>query len=116
MHMWRTEGLRGLFKGNGANCARIIPNSAMKFFAYEHVSSMFAGKDGQMTPLTRLYAGAGAGILAMSATYPLDMVRGRLTVQEGTGMYNGMWHATQTIIREVTALWRWRLSNMHLSE
>jgi hypothetical protein len=28
-------------------------------------------------------AGAGAGIVGMSATYPLDMVRGRLTVQVG---------------------------------
>ena len=28
-----------------------------------------------MTPLLRLTAGAGAGIVAMSATYPLDMVR-----------------------------------------
>ena len=34
-----------------------------------------------MTPTLRLAAGAGAGIIAMSATYPLDMVRGRLTIQ-----------------------------------
>ena len=34
-----------------------------------------------MTPVLRLGAGAVAGIIAMSATYPLDMVRGRLTVQ-----------------------------------
>ena len=32
------------------------------------------GGDGQMTPLLRLAAGAGAGIVGMSATYPLDMV------------------------------------------
>lgn len=57
--------------------------------------------DGQMTPLTRLTAGAGAGIIAMSATYPMDMVRGRLTVQEGTGLYNGIWHATRMIVKEV---------------
>ena len=31
--------------------------------------------------MLRLGAGAIAGIIAMSATYPLDMVRGRLTVQ-----------------------------------
>jgi solute carrier family 25 phosphate transporter 23/24/25/41 len=39
--------------------------------------------DAQMGPLMRLAAGAGAGIIAMSATYPLDMIRGRLTVQVG---------------------------------
>jgi solute carrier family 25 phosphate transporter 23/24/25/41 len=55
-----------------------------------------------MTPFLRLVAGAGAGIVAMSATYPLDMVRGRLTVQEGTGaQYRGIWHATKVIVKEV---------------
>lgn len=37
--------------------------------------------EAQLTPLLRLGAGACAGIIAMSATYPMDMVRGRLTVQ-----------------------------------
>jgi len=38
-------------------------------------------EDARLTPLLRLGAGACAGIIAMSATYPMDMVRGRLTVQ-----------------------------------
>jgi solute carrier family 25 (mitochondrial phosphate transporter), member 23/24/25/41 len=60
--------------------------------------------DGTLNPLLRLIAGAGAGIVAMSATYPLDMVRGRLTVQEGRNVqYNGILHATKTIIRQVNA-------------
>ena len=44
---------------------------------------------------------AGAGIVGMSATYPLDMVRGRITVQEaGAGQqYRGLMHATGCIIR-----------------
>jgi len=37
-YIWRTEGLRGLFKGNGTNCARNVPNSAVKFFSYEQAS------------------------------------------------------------------------------
>ncbi|KAI8011164.1 Mitochondrial adenine nucleotide transporter ADNT1 [Camellia lanceoleosa] len=37
-YIWRTEGLQGLFKGNGTNCARIVPNSAVKFFSYEEAS------------------------------------------------------------------------------
>lgn len=51
---------------------------------YIWVRCMQNGGDGQMTPLLRLSAGACAGIIGMSATYPLDMVRGRLTIQVST--------------------------------
>lgn len=36
--IWASEGIRGFFKGNGTNCARIIPNSAVKFYSYEQAS------------------------------------------------------------------------------
>lgn len=42
---------------------------------------MPCAEDAQLTPVLRLGAGACAGIIAMSATYPMDMVRGRITVQ-----------------------------------
>lgn len=47
------------------------PDSCYKKFA----------DDAELTPVLRLGAGACAGIIAMSATYPMDMVRGRITVQ-----------------------------------
>ncbi|PPD95839.1 hypothetical protein GOBAR_DD07146 [Gossypium barbadense] len=143
-YIWRTEGFRGLFKGNGTNCARIVPNSAVKFFSYEQASKLlflrtmllipsnvddqcmhdfgekayllilcFRGilylhqrqtgnEDAQLTPLLRLGAGACAGIIAMSATYPMDMVRGRITVQTESSpyQYRGMFHALSTVLRE----------------
>ncbi|XWS46188.1 hypothetical protein CRYUN_Cryun14cG0043300 [Craigia yunnanensis] len=106
-YIWRTEGFRGLFKGNGTNCARIVPNSAVKFFSYEQASKAFpllvnSAEDAQLTPLLRLGAGACAGIIAMSATYPMDMVRGRLTVQTESSpyQYRGMFHALSTVLRQ----------------
>ncbi|ONK79138.1 uncharacterized protein A4U43_C01F3320 [Asparagus officinalis] len=109
-YIWRTEGLRGLFKGNGTNCARIVPNSAVKFFSYEQASSgilwlyrrQSGNEDAQLTPVLRLGAGACAGIIAMSATYPMDMVRGRITVQTANSpyQYRGMFHALSTVYRQ----------------
>ncbi len=32
--MWREEGLRGFMRGNGANCVRIVPYSAVQFGSY----------------------------------------------------------------------------------
>ncbi|KAK9824294.1 hypothetical protein WJX72_009220 [[Myrmecia] bisecta] len=115
VHMSKHEGIRGMFKGNGTNCIRIVPNSAVKFLTYEQLSRRIShhlqenGGDGQMTPLLRLAAGAGAGIIGMSATYPLDMVRGRLTVQDAkTRQYRGILHATRLIVKEegLIALWK----------
>ena len=111
-HIMRTEGMVGMFKGNGANCIRIVPNSASKFLAYETLESWLLSRaresdpDAQLGPLTRLTAGAGAGIFAMSATYPLDMVRGRLTTQvDGKyKQYTSMTHAARVIVREEGAL------------
>ena len=34
MKMWREEGWRGLMRGNGTNCVRIIPYSAVQFGSY----------------------------------------------------------------------------------
>ncbi|KAG6469483.1 hypothetical protein ZIOFF_074205 [Zingiber officinale] len=124
-HIWKTEGFRGLFRGNGTNCARIVPNSAVKFFSYEQASrtpeflaNLFVLQligcmdvvyiahihleDAQLSPVLRLGAGACAGIIAMSATYPMDMVRGRITVQTKNSpyQYRGMFHALGTVYRE----------------
>ncbi|CAK7335680.1 unnamed protein product [Dovyalis caffra] len=109
-YIWRTEGFRGMFKGNGTNCARIVPNSAVKFFSYEEASKgilwlyrqQTGNDDAQLTPLLRLGAGACAGIIAMSATYPMDMVRGRLTVQtdKSPRQYRGIAHALSTVLKE----------------
>lgn len=57
----------------------------------------------ELNSLHRLAAGAGAGIIAMSATYPLEMVRGRLTIlNEAMGSkspYKGILHAAISIVR-----------------
>lgn len=109
-YIWKTEGFRGLFRGNGTNCARIVPNSAVKFYSYEQASKGIlwlyrqqpGNEDAQLTPILRLGAGACAGIIAMSATYPMDLVRGRLTVQTESSprQYRGIFHALSSVLRE----------------
>ncbi|GBG78428.1 hypothetical protein CBR_g26457 [Chara braunii] len=105
-----TEGIKGFFKGNGTNCVRIVPNSAVKFYSYEQASNAIlwafrryhGNNELEQTPVLRLGAGAVAGIVAMSATYPLDMVRGRLTVQtkDSPRQYRGIVDAALTIRQE----------------
>ncbi|KAG8457300.1 hypothetical protein KFE25_001037 [Diacronema lutheri] len=85
------EGLRGWFKGNGANCVRIIPMSALQFYAFDVLTQQIteSGSSSALTPLQRLWAGALAGAFAQTITYPLDFMRARLT--EGVrSLYRGL--------------------------
>ncbi|ORY24070.1 mitochondrial carrier domain-containing protein [Naematelia encephala] len=80
--MWREEGFRGYMKGNGINVIRILPYSALQFTSYGGFKSLLASWSGETTLSTplRLAAGAGAGMVAVAATYPLDLVRARLSI------------------------------------
>ncbi|KAG9103289.1 hypothetical protein FRC06_011481 [Ceratobasidium sp. 370] len=79
--MWREEGWRGMMAGNGINCLRIVPYSAVQFTTYEKLKKLFTSNG--TVPLdtpTRLLAGALAGITSVTTTYPLDLVRSRLSI------------------------------------
>ncbi|KAI0356157.1 mitochondrial carrier [Trametes cingulata] len=81
VRMWQEEGFKGYMRGNGINCLRIIPYSAVQFTTYEQLKKWFTGHGARPldTP-TRLCAGALAGITSVCTTYPLDLVRSRLSI------------------------------------
>jgi hypothetical protein len=79
----KTEGLRGLYKGNGASVLRIVPYAALHFAAYEQyrhwiIDGVPAAGTG---PVVDLVAGSLAGGTAVLCTYPLDLARTRLAYQ-----------------------------------
>ncbi|ANB14489.1 hypothetical protein AWJ20_2082 [Sugiyamaella lignohabitans] len=84
--MWREEGWRGFMRGNGINCVRIVPYSAVQFSSYTIYKNFLlsrtpSSKRVDLDTLERLGAGALAGITSVVATYPLDIVRTRLSIQ-----------------------------------
>ena len=83
----RTEGVGGLWRGNGANCVRVFPSSACQFWAYAELKRrMFGGRE--PGPHERLVAGGLAGAAAQTITYPLDFIRARLST-DLAGRYTG---------------------------
>ncbi|KAJ3116290.1 hypothetical protein HDU96_009946 [Phlyctochytrium bullatum] len=83
VQMVRTDGVIGLFKGNGVNVLRIVPYSAVQFASYEWFKRTFkelSGTEGELTTWLRLAAGASAGMCSVTATYPLDLLRTRLAM------------------------------------
>lgn len=83
--MWREEGFRGFMAGNGTNCIRIVPYSAVQFGAYNFYKRFFESTPGaSLDPLQRLMCGACAGMTSVTFTYPLDIVRTRLSIQSAS--------------------------------
>ncbi|KAG0014195.1 hypothetical protein BGZ82_001875 [Podila clonocystis] len=80
--MWVEEGFLGFMRGNGTNVIRIVPYSAVQFASYEQFKKLLMepGKNDLDTP-RRLAAGALAGLTSVAFTYPLDIVRTRLSIQ-----------------------------------
>jgi len=116
--MWKEEGWRGFMRGNGTNCIRIVPYSAVQFGSYNfYKRNLFEPYFGDLTPYTRLACGAMAGITSVTFTYPLDIVRTRLSIQsasfaelgERPKELPGMWQTLKMMWKNeggITALYR----------
>ncbi|KAL0333204.1 UNVERIFIED_CONTAM: Thylakoid ADP,ATP carrier protein, chloroplastic [Sesamum angustifolium] len=79
----KEEGIKGYWKGNLPQVIRVIPYSAVQLFAYEACKKLFRGKDGELSIIGRLAAGACAGMTSTFVTYPQDVLRLRLAVEPG---------------------------------
>ncbi|KAI3912969.1 hypothetical protein MKW92_019122 [Papaver armeniacum] len=99
-HIRRTDGFRGLFKGNGAYIAYAMSFSTISIV----VAHPLARQRYELKLPILLIPGIRACTLtiAMAATYPMNMVQGRLSVQTGKSpyQYRGIYHALSTIARE----------------
>ncbi|KAL4869952.1 hypothetical protein BDV12DRAFT_166705 [Aspergillus spectabilis] len=81
----KEEGWRGFLRGNGTNCIRIIPYSAVQFGSYNFYKRFAEpSPNAELRPIRRLICGAAAGISSCIVTYPLDIVRTRLSIQSAS--------------------------------
>ncbi|KAJ3292089.1 hypothetical protein HK104_005564 [Borealophlyctis nickersoniae] len=81
--IYREEGFVGYLRGNGANVIRIVPYSAVQFATYEYFKVRLRHpRTKQLNTHRRLAAGALAGIASVACTYPLDLVRTRLSMDQ----------------------------------
>ena len=79
VYMWKYEGLYGFFKGNGVNVVRIAPFSALEMFSYEvYKINLFSGDNS--SNFAKLCCGGLTGMTASTLTYPLDLIRTKLSI------------------------------------
>lgn len=83
--MYVQEGWRGLFRGNLLNCIRIFPYSAVQYAVFEKCKDWLRHQRGasskDLYAWERLLSGSVGGIVSVAVTYPLDLIRARITVQ-----------------------------------
>ena len=77
----KTEGVAGYWRGNVPQVVRILPYSSAMLYSYEAYKKKLTNKEtGELAVPARLLAGAGAACTATIVTYPLDIIRLRLSV------------------------------------
>ncbi|KAJ5141875.1 hypothetical protein N7526_002870 [Penicillium atrosanguineum] len=81
--LWRAGGLRSLFAGNGLNVVKVMPESAIKFGAYESAKQFFARLEGhndpkRLLPTSQFLSGGIGGMVAQCFVYPLDTLKFRM--------------------------------------
>ncbi|XP_057427327.1 adenine nucleotide transporter BT1, chloroplastic/mitochondrial-like [Lotus japonicus] len=100
-NIMKSDGWKGLFRGNFVNVIRVAPSKAIELFAYDTVNKNLSPKPGEQPKLPvppSLIAGACAGVSSTLLTYPLELLKTRLTIQRG--VYDGLFDAFLKIVRE----------------
>ncbi|KAL6954233.1 hypothetical protein U1Q18_045343 [Sarracenia purpurea var. burkii] len=97
----KNEGWKGLFRGNLVNVIRVAPSKAIELFVYDTVKEHLTTKPGEEPKLpipASPIAGAMAGITSTLCTYPLELLKTRITIQKG--LYKNLFDAFLKIVQE----------------
>jgi len=92
-HILREEGITGLWKGNIPAELMYVSYSAIQFTTYRSVTLGLQATFGEhRLPATSesFIAGASAGAVATTATYPLDLLRTRFAAQGTEKIYSSL--------------------------
>ena len=53
--IWREEGMKGMLAGNGTNCIRIVPYSAVQFGSYNIYKPLVSNKNGKCGDTSQIF-------------------------------------------------------------
>jgi hypothetical protein len=95
------QGVRSLWRGNGINCLRIVPNSGIKLASYSELKAIAfpngeAAYSGREKHMRKMLCGALSGVTTIVPIYPMDLLRTRLAA-DGSG--RGLTQLLRTTLR-----------------
>jgi len=80
--IFKEEGIKGFYKGNGANVLRVMPVYALKFTfndVFKDLVRKGKGSDAPLTFMELMQSGTLAGLFQQAVTFPLEFIRTRLS-------------------------------------
>jgi len=102
-HILREEGITGLWKGNIPAELMYVSYSAIQFTTYRTITlglQQAFGEHRLPNAAESFIAGASAGAVATTATYPLDLLRTRFAAQGTEKIYSSLTASIRDIARQ----------------
>ncbi|XP_061189225.1 solute carrier family 25 member 43-like [Saccostrea echinata] len=97
-HIYAVDGGRGFFRGNFIACVKIFPYSAVQVWSYRKFRRYISDDLGRLSISGSVSAATLSVLTATTFTYPLDLIKTRLVIQQGAA-YKSIAHAAFTIIK-----------------
>ena len=99
--IYQQEGFRGLYSGNGTNCVRLVPKTAIQYMTFRWINEYTKNK---------YISGGVSGLITTVSVYPLETIRSILSVQNinKKDAHKGIYDCGKHIIKTkgVTGLYR----------
>ncbi|KAL7629999.1 UNVERIFIED_CONTAM: hypothetical protein RMT77_019881 [Armadillidium vulgare] len=94
----KSEGTKGVFRGQAVTVMREIPGFATYFGSYEYLVRSMTPEEEVPSSCAILVSGGLAGTFSWVSTYPIDVVKSRIQADgiEGENKYRGVWHCLRT--------------------
>lgn len=96
--IYASSGVRGFWRGNGVNCIKLFPETAIRFYVYEFLRAGLNIDTHHADVMTRFVTGSVAGLVSQTVIYPLEVIKTRIALSE-PGLYSGMWDVVKTTVR-----------------
>ncbi|KAI5071137.1 hypothetical protein GOP47_0013388 [Adiantum capillus-veneris] len=92
------DGWQGLFRGNLVNCIRVAPSKAIELCVFETVRRLLNKEGHPLKHMAATVAGGAAGMAGTIVTYPLELLRTRISVQPE--LYSSLSQAIRKIAQD----------------
>ena len=92
----KREGIRFLWKGNLTNCIRVFPQFSINYGVYNkcRTKHFYYIQDEK---IKNFLSGGVAGLVSMTAVYPLETIRTRLALQMQRSHYTTPWNVVKKL-------------------